>query len=430
MSPQLRLFIDPVVSAMGGLAAVVCTFMLVWAGISYITSSGNPEKLQSAKKLIVRSLLGLTIVFAALSITLILVHAYSESGGLIQHKLPILTSIKPVKTGGGLVAVLIDAITGVLKDIIETIAKPFIQALSYFTKSTPLLTHSSSVMHLWVITTGIADALMVLVIALLGFHVMGGEHLGLGHVSLSSLVPRILAAFVLINTSIYILDGTIELSNAMITAVRAGIGSVTPWQSLLEVIGGVSVYSLPALIIFVIFLVFTVILLIYYIGRIVVLYLGAILSPIVIILWLLPSFRDFAENALKAYMATIFVLFVHVIILALAGSLFLGISQVGGTPDPLMSLLLGLATLIALIKTQGVLMQLNYASIGPRTARRLGGSFVNGVSYLSLGARYGYSQAVAPVASVVGEGARRIIPESKPKTYVPTDKIDVKGGKS
>lgn len=430
MSPQVRSFIEPVVAVMGGLAAVVCAFMLVWAGIAYITSSGDPEKLQRAKRLITRTLLGLSIVLSSLAITLILVHAYSSSSVSSSHQLPLLSSIRPVKAGGGLVGVLIDAITGVLKNIIETIGKPFIEALSYFTKSTPLLTHSASVMRLWVITTGIADALMVLVIALLGFHVMSGENLGLGNVSLTAIIPRILTAFILINTSIYLLDGAIELSNVMISAVRAGIGNTTPWQSLLGVIGGVSAYSLPALIIFVIFLVFSVILLIYYIGRIVVLYLGAIMAPIAIILWLLPGFRDFAENALKSYLATVFVLFIHVIILALAGSLFLGITTVGGSPDPVMSLLLGLATLIALIKTQGVLMQLNYASIGPRTARRLGGSFVNGVSFLALSARTSYSQAIAPAVAAVGEGARAAIPQTNPKTYIPSDKALVKKVKS
>ena len=61
-----------------------------------------------------------------------------------------------------------------------------------------------------------------------------------------------------------------------------------------------------------------------------------------------------------------------------------------GSPDPVMSLLLGLATLIALIKTQGVLMQLNFASLGPRAARNLGGNFINGVSYLAVSSRYNH----------------------------------------
>ncbi len=413
-------FVAPLLVSLGGLATLLCTFFLVWGGLAYITSSGDPSKLAHAKHMLSRAMLGLVIVLAASAISLILTHTFVSSSSATSQKLPTLSAIKPVAASGGLVEVLIKAIAGMMAVIVQTVGKPFILALSYFTKATPLLTHSSSVMHLWVICTGIADGLLALVIALLGFHVMSGEYLGLRDISLSSLVPQLLLVFILINTSIYLLDGAIELSNTLILAIRSGAGNITPWQSLLKVVSGASGYSLAALIVFVIFLVFSVILIIYYIGRIVALYLGAVLAPLLVLLWLLPSFRDFVENALKAYLSTVFVLFIHVIILTLAGSLFLGVVSGGNSsPDPIMSLLLGLATLIALIKTQGVLMQLNYASLGPRTVRRLGGNFINGVSYLALTARYAYTNSVAPVLSAAGDSVRNVLPDAKPKIYHP-----------
>ena len=428
-SPEIHNFVAPVLTSLGVAATLLCTFFLVWGGIAYIVSSGDPNKLARAKHMLARALLGLVIVFAASAISLILTHTFASATPHSAQKLPALSAIKPVSAGSGLVEVLIKAIAGVMATIVETVGKPFISALNYFTKSTPLLTANNAVMHLWLICAGIADGLLALVIALVGFHVMSGEYLGLRDISLTSLVPQLLLVFVLINTSIYVLDGVIELSNVMIAAVRSGIGNTTPWQALLEVVSGASGYSLAALIIFVIFLVFSVILLIYYIGRIVTLYLGAVLAPLLILLWLLPSFRDFAENALKAYLATIFVLFIHVIILTLAGSLFLGVANGGsGTPDPIMSLLLGLATLIALIKTQGVLMQLNYASLGARSVRRIGGNFINGVSYLALTARYAYSSGVAPAVSAVNQSAHNILPQPKAKLYQPDSKSPSKPG--
>ena len=421
-APLIHNFVTPILASLGVVATLLCTFFLVWGGLAYIISSGDPNKLARAKRMLIRSLLGLVIVLAASAISLILTHTYTNVAPHGAQKLPALSAIKPVSAGGGLVGVLIKAIAGVMATIVATVGKPFISALNYFTKSTPLLTSSNAVLHLWVICTGIADGLLALVIALLGFHVMSGEYIGLRDISLASLVPQLLLAFVLINTSIYVLDGVIELSNVMIAALRSGAGNMTPWQSLLAVVSGASGYSLAALIIFVIFLVFSVILLIYYIGRIVTLYLGAVLSPLLILLWLLPSFRDFVENALKAYLATVFVLFIHVVILTLAGSLFLGVENSGGNPDPIMSLLLGIATLIALIKTQGVLMQLNYASLGARTARRIGGNFINGVSYLALSARYAYNSGVAPTISAVNSGVSNMLPQSKPKLYRPESK--------
>ena len=118
--------------------------------------------------------------------------------------------------------------------------------------------------------------------------------------------------------------------------------------------------------------------------RIVTIYIGAVLAPLVLLIWLIPGFRDFAESAGKTYLATIFVLFIHVVILELAASLFLGLADgPTHTPDPLMAMVVGIATLFALLKTQSFMMQLSYISTGPRTARKLGSQFMTGVSYLS-----------------------------------------------
>jgi hypothetical protein len=99
-------------------------------------------------------------------------------------------------------------------------------------------------------------------------------------------------------------------------------------------------------------------------------------------LWLLPAFKDFAVSALKVYLTTIFVLFVHVVILLLAGSIFLGIldGDKSAQPNTLMALLVGIATVMALLKTQGVMRELSYAASAPRAARELGGQFIRSAS--------------------------------------------------
>lgn len=141
-----------------------------------------------------------------------------------------------------------------------------------------------------------------------------------------------------------------------------------------------------ALLVMLAFLIFSVILLIYYVGRLVVLFLGAVLSPLIVVLWLTPSFRDFAVSAIKTYIVTIFVLFVHVVTLMLASTLFVGMSATDGNndvPNVLMSMVVGLATVLTLLKTQGVMMQFSYVSMGARNARKLGGQFMHGVGYLT-----------------------------------------------
>ena len=88
-------------------------------------------------------------------------------------------------------------------------------------------------------------------------------------------------------------------------------------------------------------------------------------------------------------------LFVHVVILLLAASIFTG--MLSGAPDgslnPLMASIVGIATLISLLKTQKMMMELSYVSVGPKALRKLGSQFVTGVSYMS-----GKAKALKPDA--------------------------------
>lgn len=383
----MRSYIAPIVSGLAIFGSLACVFFLVVGGFYYMTSAGNPQRIESAKKIIRNALIGLVIILAAGALTSILSHAYASSAGSMSQKLPSLTSVKPAPVSNGLVDVLIKAITGVLNNIIQSAAQPFLKALSFFTTSTPLMAANSSVFNLWLAIVGMTDAMFVLVVALLGFNVMSYAAFGMDEIEFKHLLPQIGLIFLLINCSLFMIDGVISFSNIMINALVAGFGSVTVWEVLSKVVAQAGSVGLATLLIMIVFLVLAVILLVYYVGRIVTLYIGAVLSPLALLLWLVPGFREFSESAAKAYLTTIFVLFVHVVILQLAASLFSGLvlGSLTQQPDPLMTLVVGLATLVALLKTQGVLMQLSYVSIGPKTARKLGGQFVNGISYLRVG---------------------------------------------
>jgi hypothetical protein len=380
----MQSYVAPVIRTLCVLASLVCVFFLVNGGIHYMASSGKPDSLEHAKTVIRNALIGLLIVLAAAVLTAILSHAYASSGATMAQRLPAMTTVQAAPVSNGLVDIIIKAITGLLNNIIQSIAAPFLKALSFFTTSTPLMADNSNVFNLWLAIVGMADALFVLIVALLGFHVMSAASFGLDEIEFKHLLPRIALIFLLINTSIFAIDGVIELSNVMISALYAGLPAGSVWDVLTSVVKQASELGVAALLIMIAFLIFAVILLIYYVGRLVMLYIGAVLSPILLMLWLVPGFRDFSETAAKTYLTTVFVLFVHVVILQMAASLFAGL-LVGSpthTPDTLMALVVGLATVIALLKTQGVMMQLSYVSVGPRTARRLSSQFMTGVSYL------------------------------------------------
>ncbi len=392
----MHAYVAPVVLTLCTLASLVCVFFLISGGIAYMTSAGKPENLDHAKRILRNALIGLIIVLAAGVLTAILTHAYVGSNGAANAKLPQLQAIPPAKVSNGLIDVLIKAITGLLNNIIQSVAQPFLHALSFFTSSTELMASNSGVFNLWLVMVGITDALFVLVVALLGFHVMSAATFGFDEIEVKHLLPRFALIFLAMNTSIFVIDGIIEISNAMIHAVNAAGGSTSVWNVLTDVVKQSGGQGVAALLIMIAFLIFSVILLVYYVGRLVTLYIGAVLSPAVLLAWLVPGFRDFSETAGKTYLTTVFVLFVHVVILQLAASLFAGlvVGSPSHTPDTLMALVVGLATLIALLKTQGVMMQFSYVSMGTRNTKKLGSQFITGVSYIA-----GKSKAAAVTVS-------------------------------
>lgn len=62
---KVQTFIVSVISVLVTLAGFVAAAFIVVGGIGYITSTGNPEKLETSKKTIVYSAFGLAIVIGA-----------------------------------------------------------------------------------------------------------------------------------------------------------------------------------------------------------------------------------------------------------------------------------------------------------------------------------------------------------------------------
>lgn len=412
----MHAYIVPVMRTLCIVASLACAFFIATGGYAYMTSAGKPEQLDHAKRVLKNAVIGLVIVFAAGALTAILAHAYGDPSAVASTSLPKLQAVPPDHVSNGLVSVLIKAVTGFLNNIIQAVAQPFLAALSFFTSSTEFMASNSAVFNLWLGVVAITDTLFIIVVALLGFHVMSATTFGFDEIEFKHLLPRFGLVFLAMNTSIFIIDGVIGISNAMIRALNAAGGGTSVWGVLSDVVKEADGQGVAAMLVMVTFLIFTVILLVYYVGRLITLYLGAVLSPAVLLAWLVPGFRDFSETAGKTYVTTIFVLFVHVVILELAASLFKGMSSAGGNalPDMLMAMVTGLATIIALLKTQSVMMQFSYVSLGPRNMRKLGGQFVNGISYMASKGR--------GVAVATGETSKKNIGHAAGSSYIPRTK--------
>lgn len=381
----MREYVAPTIKVLASLASIASVFFIVHAGYLYMTSSGKPEQLDQAKRIMKNAVLGLVIVLAAVTITSILSGAYGTPQNTGGATLPNLQGIAPNAPNNALEEMFQKTIISFLNNVVQSMGAPFLGALDFFTKSTPLMAQNPSVFNFWLAMVGIADVLFVIIIALLGFHVMSASTFGFDEVEFKHLLPRIALIFLLMNTSIFFIDGIIALSNALVTAVGNISGASSVWGTLTEVLKQAAIQSIAALLMMMAFLIFTIFLLVFYVARMVTLFIGAVLSPIVALVWLVPGFRDFAETALKTYIVTIFTLFVHVVILQLASSLLTGVSATSGNniPDTFMAMIVGIATVLTLLKTQSVMMQFSYVSMGARNMRKLSGQVINGISHLT-----------------------------------------------
>lgn len=381
----LKSYVTPAVLTLSAFAALVSAFFLITGGIQYMSSTGDPAKLENAKKTIRNAIIGLVLVLAAATLTSILSNAYGNQPESISNQLPALQEITTNEQDKSFGDLIVKGIVSLLRNIVDTAAEPFLGALSYFVNGTQLMAQNASVFNLWLAIVGMTDILFVLVVALLGFHIMSFSTFGFEELEIKHLLPRLGLAFLLINSSIFVIDALIGLSNIMIYALQSGFPSVDIWAVLTSITKQSSEMGVVGLLVMVAFLILSIMLLLFYLMRLVALYIGAILSPLVILLWLIPAFKDFAITALKTYLATIFVLFVHAVIIILAASILTGIDAAdpSAQPNALMAMMVGLATILTLLKTQSFLQEISTVASVPRAAREMSGSFIRSVGYMN-----------------------------------------------
>jgi hypothetical protein len=377
------------------LASIAAVFFLIRGSYIYITSTGKPEALDEAKQTIKKALIGLVIVVGAGVFSSLLSGALTQPSSTGVGTTLNLTPIQPATQDGSLAQILLDAISGFLQNIIQSATKPITDGIIWFLTSTPPLATNSVVFNFWLIIVGIADSLFVLVIALLGFHVMSASTFGFEELSLKALLPRIGLAFLLANTSIFLIDWVVALCQTLISAVLHATGGIgQAW--ILNAFDPVSLITgsttMITLIFMLIFVVLAIALLLFYISRLIILAFGAVISPLLCLLWLFPRMTGFVSNAVNMYFVTIFSIFIHVVIIQLASS-FLTIPGQEGA-NPIISILIGVAMLSILLKSTATAAQLALSSQTTGAVKKLGGQLLNVISPASSGTAKAASQSV------------------------------------
>ncbi|HUV42990.1 MAG TPA: hypothetical protein VMY36_03785 [Patescibacteria group bacterium] len=376
--PEIQSFTSDLIANLSILASVFVLFFLIRGAYLYLTSSGNPEALEDAKITIRNALIGLVLILSASTFSSILTTSFTTPSPGTETSQIELAPLETVEPEDGLTQVLTEAIAGFLKNIIQSATKPLTDSVISFLTTTPLVATNHSIFNFWLIILGITDSLFVLVIILLGFQLMSATTFGFEEVELKKLLPRILLAFLLANVSIFMVDWVLRCNNALVSAVLNATGGLN--QAWIENAFNPPVMTLESVLVItlvfgVLFIITTVVLLLFYISRLIIIALGAVLSPLIFMLWAIPRLADFSEIAIKSYLTTIFSVFIHVVIIQLAASFLTlpGESEGSG----LMAVLIGIGLMFTLIKTQSVVYQLVFYNTGRAVLKKVGGQIVN-----------------------------------------------------
>jgi len=363
------------------LGVIASVFFIVLAGYKYITSTGKPDAIEGAKNTLRNAIIGLVLILGAAAVQSILSGAFSHPAPSTGATAISLTPIVPTTPTGGLTQVLLDAIAGFLQNIVQSATKPLVDGIISFLTTTPEMLSNSVIFNFWLIILGITDSLFALVVAILGFHLMSASTFGFEEIEFKHLLPRVGIAFLFANTSLFWANWLVVACNTLVLALLHATGGIeAAW--ILNAFNPATLTTgttaIITLIFMLLFVILAVVLLLFYISRLILVALGAVLAPLIFLLWAVPKFSDFAEISIKAYIITVFAIFVHVAVIQLA-SAFLTIPGQQGT-NSLISILVGIGLLFTLLKTPGIMMQLVFYNTGRGLVKKVGGQIMNVIS--------------------------------------------------
>lgn len=378
--PDVATFTSNTLGIITFITAAAAVLFLIKGGYGYITSTGKPEALEEAKKTIKNALIGLVIVLAASTIVSVFRNALNAGSPSSSTTAIAMSQIESVKPSEGLTQVLIDAVSGFMQNIIQSATQPIVTGIMSFLTTTPSVLSNSVIVNFWVVSLGIVDSLFVIVVALLGLNLMSASTFGFEETELKILLPRIGLAFLGANLSLFLADYVILTCNVLVNAVIHATGGLNQaWIVNAITLPNMLNNSVPiiTLIFLALFLVIAIVLLLMYISRLIVISLGAVLSPFIFLLWTLPRFSDIAEMAVKTYLVSVFMIFVHVVTIQLAAAYLV---LPGQTNNSLLSIAVAIGLFFMLIKIPSVMMQMVLFTSSSGAVKKIGSQIMNVMS--------------------------------------------------
>lgn len=356
----------PLLSTVTTVATALFALFILIGGLYYMTAATSVERKLHAKDIITKGSVGFLLVLTCSSAALFLQSAYTDK--VVQPAASTDLKLEKVDDSSG--NFMTDVIRNFLIDVVK-IGDSLADTLNGFFIKTPLMAETTAVFNVWKTVLVIAVSMFSLVVAIIGFRLMSASVFGFQEGEIRTILPQIAGAFFVMIFSIFIIDFFITIANMMTKALVAGSDNQILITTIKAFIGGAAVVPIGGLLLILVLVILLVLLLLYYLRRLVVLYIGAALSPIIVLCWLLPVFRDFAVLAAKQYLMTIFIIFVHMVILLLAAVLFSGFGN-----ESILTLLLAIATMSVLLKSSSTINQMVSSSGMTNSMKQMGTTLV------------------------------------------------------
>ena len=242
-----------------------------------------------------------------------------------------------------------DAIAQALLSWLRLVASstlaPALDAAGQLIFQTPAFDQIPEVSSTWRLVRGLADGLVVVAILAVGLLVMSSGTLETTY-TVKRLVPRLVLAILLSNTSLAICGALIRLDNAVVIALVGSSPGATAWSGVTKAFSGGNVPTDVLLsLVAIAAAVLAVLLVVVYLARDLVLLLLTVLAPLALLAQSLPILDELARLWWRGYCALLFLQVAHAVLVTLGAKLLTNTAWLG---TPASSLITGLVVVTLL----------------------------------------------------------------------------------
>ena len=241
-------------------------------------------------------------------------------------------------------------------------------SLNFVTRTPSEGTYESpTVRSLWDFSRAVSNVGLALVVMWGGFRVMAGRQIGSPYHGAMELLPRVILAALAVNLTLEFSAFLIEVNNAAAAAI--GQVGLPGYERASAPQGGVAwvvvalVHAVMALL-----LVFQMLM------RLALLDVLIVLSPLVVLLWVVPQTQGWTRWWAHLFPVTVFQQAVQLLVLRLGSALMVELAP-GSTADALLTLLLGIAVAALALRVPALLHgQVQHQGTGASVALVVAGS--------------------------------------------------------